>query len=391
MVAECVAAASVATLQPVGRERTGIAAAAASEPLAIGAADGSRAAMDAAPNADALAGAALLAWYDRDGRALPWRVRSGRADPYRVWLSEVMLQQTTVAAVIPYFEAFTARWPTVEALAAADDGEVMAAWAGLGYYARARNLLACARAVAAAGGRFPQTAEALRRLPGIGAYTSAAVAAIAFGEPVPVVDGNVERVVARLLALKTPPKQASRIVRDTVAAMTPTDRPGDFAQAMMDLGATICTPRRPACALCPLRPGCRAAGEGDPTAYPVKAPKRPKGDWRGVAFVPWRPDGTVLVRRRAPKGLLGGMMEVYGSPWGEEPVAPLDYAPVQASWREAGAVTHVFTHANLTLRVFVASVGPQTAAPGDGCWMAPQDAGLPTLMRKVVERGLAGI
>jgi len=380
----------VATGQPVACERTGMATSATRGPLAIGAVGGSAPVMDAAPTTDALAGAALLAWYDREGRTLPWRVRAGRPDPYRVWLSEVMLQQTTVAAVIPYYEAFTARWPTVEALAAADDGAVMAAWAGLGYYARARNLIACARAVAAAGGRLPETAEARRRLPGIGAYTSAAVAAIAFGEVVPVVDGNVERVVARLLALKAPPKQEPGLVRDAVAAMTPTDRPGDFAQAMMDLGATICTPRRPACGICPVRPGCRAARDGDPAAYPVKVPKTPKSDWRGVAFVPWRPDGTVLLRRRPPKGLLGGMMEVYGSPWGELPAAPLDHAPFAAPWRETGAVTHVFTHASLTLRVFAAPVGSHTAAPAGGLWMPPQQAGLPTLMRKVVERALAG-
>jgi len=337
------------------------------------------------------AGAALLAWYDREGRALPWRVRGGLADPYRVWLSEVMLQQTTVAAVIPYFEAFTRRWPTVEALAAADDGEVMAAWAGLGYYARARNLLACARAVAAAGGRFPRTAEALRQLPGVGAYTSAAVAAIAFGEAVAVVDGNVERVASRLLALERPPKEVPREVAARVAAMMPQDRPGDFAQAMMDLGATICTPRRPACALCPLRTACRAARAGDPAAYPVKAPKRARKDWRGVAFVPWRPDGTVLMRRRPPKGLLGGMMEVFGSPWGEAPAEPLLHAPIEADWKEAGGVTHVFTHATLTLTVYAAPVGARTAAPEGAWWLEPGAAGLPTVMRKVVERGLGGI
>ena len=334
------------------------------------------------------AGDALLAWYDREGRALPWRVSGGAADPYRIWLSEVMLQQTTVAAVIPYFVAFTQRWPRVEALAAADDAAVMAAWAGLGYYARARNLVACARAVAASGGRFPATAEALRRLPGIGAYTSAAIAAIAFGEAVPVVDGNVERVIARRLALTTPPKQATQLVRAEVAAMLPPDRPGDFAQAMMDLGATICTPRRPACALCPLRAGCRAAAQGAPTDYPVRAKKRAKGAWHGVSFVPWRPDGSVLVRRRPAHGLLGGMMEVYGSPWGEPPCAPMDHAPFAADWRDAGSVSHVFTHATLSLRVFAAAVDGAGVTPEDGQWMAPADAGLPTLMRKVVERGL---
>ena len=329
------------------------------------------------------AGIALLEWYDRHRRALPWRAPAGEADPYGVWLSEVMLQQTTVAAVIPYFETFLRRWPTVEALAAAADEEVMAAWAGLGYYARARNLLAAARAIAAAG-RFPDTRAALRALPGLGDYTSAAVAAIAFGERAVVVDGNVERVVARLVQLPVPPKSARAVVESAVAAMMPPDRPGDFAQAMMDIGATICTPRNPVCALCPLRSVCLAATD-DPLAFPVKVAKKARADWRGVAFVPVRPDGAVLFRRRPPSGLLGGMAEVYGSPWGAMPEDPAGHAPFAAPWQLAGAVVHGFTHAVLTLDVFAARVPAD--APGSG-WRAPADAGLPTLMKKVVERGL---
>ncbi|GAB5375135.1 MAG: A/G-specific adenine glycosylase [Acuticoccus sp.] len=335
---------------------------------------------------DRAAGRALLAWYDRHRRTMPWRVTDGRADPYRVWLSEVMLQQTTVAAVVPYFEHFTARWPTVEALAAADEREVMTAWAGLGYYARARNLIACARAVAAAGARFPETAAGLRALPGIGAYTSAAIAAIAFGESVPVVDGNVERVVARLVRLDVPPKRAAARVAEVVAAMLPADRSGDFAQAMMDLGATICTPRKPVCGFCPMRPGCAAGMTGRAEAFPVKAPKRARAQWQGVVFAPFRPDGSCLFRIRPAKGLLGGMPELFGSGWGEAPAEPLAFAPFAATWREAGSVTHGFTHAELTLRVFRADAAAGRKAPAGAFWQAPAEAGLPTLMKKAVAR-----
>lgn len=320
---------------------------------------------------------------------LPWRVVKGRADPYRVWLSEVMLQQTTVAAVIPYFERFTKRWPTVTALAAAEDRDVMSAWAGLGYYARARNLLACARAVAASGGAFPRTAERLRMLPGIGAYTSAAIAAIAFGEAVPAVDGNVERVVSRLTALEVPPKRAAAEVAGVVRAMLPAERAGDFAQAMMDLGATICTPRKPACGLCPLRPACAAGTTGRAEEFPVRAPKRARSVWQGVVFAPLRPDGTCLLRIRPAKGLLGGMPELFGSPWGEAPQEPFAFAPFAARWRETGSVSHVFTHAELTLRVFRADVATDRAAPEGGFWQAPDEAGLPTLMKKAITRAVA--
>ena len=340
------------------------------------------------PAPDRETAAALLAWYDRHGRSLPWR--EDRPDPYRVWLSEVMLQQTTVAAVKGYFATFTARWPTIEALARARDEEVMAAWAGLGYYARARNLLACARTVAAAGA-FPSTAAALAELPGIGAYTSAAIAAIAFGERVAVVDGNVERVMARLIALDRPPKSAAAEVRAAVEAMLPAARPGDFAQAMMDLGATICTPRKPACALCPVRGWCTASLTADLTDYPRLLPKRPRQAWEGVAFVPVRPDGTVLLRRRPANGLLGGMLETYGSPWGARVEALPAHAPFDAGWLEVGAVEHGFTHAVLTLTVFAARVPAGTLAPAGASWHDPEAAGLPTLMKKVVTRALASL
>ncbi|MEM8664545.1 MAG: NUDIX domain-containing protein, partial [Pseudomonadota bacterium] len=265
------------------------------------------------------------------------------------------------------------------------DEDVMGAWAGLGYYARARNLLACAREVAAAGA-FPRTAEALRALPGVGAYTSAAVAAIAFGEAVPVVDGNVERVVARLIALDRPPKAAIKTVSDVVAAMLPADRPGDFAQAMMDLGATICTPRNPVCSLCPLSDACKAAATGTMADYPKKAPKRPRSKWHGVVFAPFRSDGACLFRTRPPKGLLGGMTELIGSPWGEPPEDPIAHAPFAARWQEAGSIDHVFTHAELTLRVFRTAAPARTTMPAGAFWKDPQAVRLPTVMKKALIR-----
>ncbi|MEM9223978.1 MAG: A/G-specific adenine glycosylase [Pseudomonadota bacterium] len=332
---------------------------------------------------DGSAGRALLGWYDRHQRAMPWR--QARPDPYRVWLSEVMLQQTTVAAVVPYFERFLARWPTVEALAAADDAAVMEAWAGLGYYARARNLLACAREVAARGG-FPRSSAGLRALPGVGVYTSAAVAAIAFGEAVSVVDGNVERVVARLLRLQDPPKTVAQTVHDAVRAMLPADRPGDFAQAMMDLGATICTPRKPVCGFCVLSDHCAASAVGDPLDFPKKVPKKPRKEWHGAVFAPFRADGSCLFRQRPPKGLLGGMPELFGSPWGAPPENPFRHAPFRAKWVEAGSITHGFTHAELTLRVFRADAPARARPPSGAYWRRPDEAGLPTLMKKAVAR-----
>ncbi|GAO39882.1 A/G-specific adenine DNA glycosylase [Sphingomonas changbaiensis NBRC 104936] len=326
----------------------------------------------------------ILAWYDRHARTLPWRSPPGASppDPYRVWLSEIMLQQTTVAAVKPYYERFLARWPSIEALAAAEDAELMAAWAGLGYYSRARNLLACARTVVAEhGGRFPASSAELRRLPGIGDYTAAAIAAIAFGEPAVVVDGNVERVVARLFAL-----ESKAAVRLQAAALTPAERPGDYAQAMMDLGATICTPRNPACAICPVRSDCRAFALGAPEAWPVRPPKPAKPHRRAFAF--WaEADGHVLLVTRPAKGLLGGMRALPTGAWDAQP--SLDDAPFPAPWRLLDPpVRHVFTHFSLDLSVACASVRRDNAA---GEWW-PMDrldqAGLPTLFDKAARLAL---
>jgi len=317
---------------------------------------------------------ALLCWYAVDKRQLPWRAEKGaRPDPYRVWLSEVMLQQTTVAAVKPYYEKFTALWPDVGALAAAEDAEVMAAWAGLGYYARARNLLACARAVA---GGFPSEESELRKLPGIGAYTAAAIAAIAFGRRAVVVDGNIERVVSRLHAVKEPLPAARPGIRALMDALTPRQDAGDFAQAMMDLGATICTPRNPDCGRCPISSFCAAFAEGRPEAYPVKAAKAARPRREGIAY--WlEHDGHVLLVRRPPKGLLGGMLAL-----------PTEAEPVPAAWQRAGAVEHVFTHFALTIELKCAEAEwrPQ------GIWWPVDrvaEAGLPTLFAKLAERGAA--
>lgn len=336
----------------------------------------------------------LLAWYDAHARELAWRVgpaaaRAGvRPDPYHVWLSEIMLQQTTVAAVRGYFEVFTRRWPDVHALAAADDEAVMRAWAGLGYYARARNLLACARIVSGElGGTFPRSAAELRRLPGIGPYTASAIAAIAFDEPVPVVDGNVERVVARLRRIDTPlPAAKPEVVRHTEAMLTP-DRPGDFAQACMDLGATVCLPRGPRCGACPLRTHCRAATAGDAERYPVKPPKKPKPVRHGCLYVGRRADGAVLLVRRPDRGLLGGMLGFPGSEWAETPAeAP---PPFAADWREIGEVRHTFTHFHLRLKVLAAKGASGPLAEGE--WrrdIGPDD--LPTVMAKAWRLARAG-
>ena len=343
---------------------------------------------------------ALLAWYDRHHRRLPWRIgpaeaRAGqRADPYRVWLSEIMLQQTTVQAVKPYFEAFVARWPTVAALAAAPTEDIMKAWAGLGYYSRARNLKKCAEVVAERhGGRFPEDVEGLKALPGIGDYTAAAIAAIAFDRPAAVVDGNVERVVTRLSAIETPLPAAKPEVRALVQALLPADRPGDFAQATMDLGATICTPRRPACPLCPINDGCAAYRTGTQERFPVKAPKAVKPVRQGAAFVAENGDGAVLLRKRAEKGLLGGMSEPPTSAWTArvDGATGVDAAPFAAEWREAGVVTHVFTHFELRLSVFHARVDRQAPA---GAWWSPRadvpGEALPTVMKNAIETAIPG-
>jgi A/G-specific adenine glycosylase len=337
--------------------------------------------------------AAVLAWYDVHRRALPWRARPGEVpDPYRVWLSEVMLQQTTVPAVKAYYEKFLALWPTLADLAAAGDEAVMAAWAGLGYYSRARNLLACARRVVADhGGRFPADEAALRKLPGIGDYTAAAIAAIAFGRRAVVVDANVERVMARHAAITEPLPGAKAAIRAATDALTPDARAGDFAQAMMDLGATICTPRRPACALCPLSEGCLAFRQGIAEALPVKAGKKVRPVRRGAAFVLRDGAGRLLVRTRPPKGLLGGMTEVPGTEWLENvglPIHPAG-APLAAEYHRKGSITHVFTHFALELAVFAAEVGEQTPPPPGMRWILDDEiagAAFPTLFRKVVAK-----
>ncbi|WP_029005003.1 A/G-specific adenine glycosylase [Azorhizobium doebereinerae] len=337
--------------------------------------------------------AALLAWYDRHRRRLPWRAEAGRrADPYHVFLSEIMLQQTTVKAVGPYFGQFLQRWPEVADLAAAPLEEVLSAWAGLGYYARARNLHACAKAVVARhGGRFPADEEALLELPGIGPYTAAAIAAIAFDLKASPVDGNIERVVSRLYRVEEPLPKSKPHIKALAAALTPAKRPGDFAQAMMDLGATICTPRSPACPLCPWMEPCAARAEGDPARYPVKAPKAARPARAGVAFLAVRADGAVLLRTRPDKGLLAKMTEVPSTPWGPVPAAPEAHAPLAGSWRPLpGSVEHVFTHFALTLSVRRADLPLRTPAPDGHRWVDPKDferEALPSLMRKVLAHG----
>ena len=329
--------------------------------------------------------AALLDWYDAHARPLVWRTTGGaRPDPYRVWLSEVMLQQTTTVHAAPYFEAFIARWPTVSDLAAAADADVMAAWAGLGYYARARNLLACARAVARDhGGEFPDTEAGLLALPGVGPYTAAAVAAIAFGRPANVVDGNVERVMARLFAVETPLLAAKPELRRLAASLGSDDRPGDWAQALMDLGATVCRPGRPLCEACPLTAHCAAFASGAPGRWPLKAPNPERPRRHGVAWVLRDGEGRVALVRRPAKGLLGGMLGLPTSDWGPPVAEPPP--PVAADWRDAGAVEHVFTHFALTLAVRAGE------GSGDFLWTAPDEAraALPTVFRKALERGLA--
>jgi len=335
--------------------------------------------------------APLLAWYDRSHRRLPWRAPPGAnaADPYRVWLSEIMLQQTTVAAVIPYFEHFTTRWPTVVALAAAEDGDVLAAWAGLGYYARARNLLACARVVASDyGGRFPSTEDALLALPGIGAYTAAAIAAIAFGERAVVVDGNVERVVARLFAVEEPLPAAKPTLRALTDTVTPAARAGDFAQAMMDLGATVCRPKSPDCLVCPIMAACDAARRGIADLLPKKAPKAARPVRYANVYV-LRDAGDILLVRRPPRGLLGGMLGLPMSEITDTPAPEDAYpgAPAAAQWsRGEGHVTHVFTHFELHLTVFSGDLSGTTKRAGD--WRAADEStarDLPTLFRKALD------
>jgi A/G-specific adenine glycosylase len=346
----------------------------------------------------------LLNWYDRHRRKLPWRAPPGqRADPYRVWLSEIMLQQTTVKAVAPYYARFLARWDDVHALAAAPLDDVLKTWAGLGYYARARNLHATARAVVERHrGKFPASIAELRALPGVGDYTAAAIAAIAYDFPATPVDGNVERVVARLYAVATPLPAAKPEIRRLAGGLTPQRRAGDFAQAMMDLGSTLCTPKNPACVLCPWNENCAAHARGEAEALPRRTPKREGALRRGAAFVARRVDGFLLVRTRPAKGLLGAMTEVPTTEWAHDfaEADALEGAPrfsvaktrKRIAWRRlAGVVRHVFTHFPLELSVYTADVPARTPAPAGTRWVALASlAGeaLPSVMRKVVAHAL---
>ena len=350
------------------------------------------------PDVSADRPARLLAWYDRHRRRLPWRPPAGeRADPYSVWLSEIMLQQTGVKTVGPYFLKFVARWPDVAALGRASLDDVLRMWAGLGYYSRARNLHACAVAVLSDhGGAFPDTEEGLRALPGIGPYTAAAISAIAFDRHTMPVDGNIERVVSRLFAVEEPLPQAKPLIQELATTLLGESRAGDSAQALMDLGASICTPKKPACALCPLNDDCAALARGDRETFPRKAPKKTGALRRGAAFVVTRGD-KLLVRTRPEKGLLGGMTEVPGSHWlaGEDDKAHLKQAPVLkgiARWhRKAGVVDHIFTHFPLELVVYTAKVAARTAAPKGMRWVpisTLSDEALPSVMRKVIAHGL---
>ena len=343
----------------------------------------------------------LLSWYDRHARQMPWRTGPAdraagvRPDPYHVWLSEVMLQQTTVAAVRDYFTRFTTLWPTVADLAAEEDARVMGEWAGLGYYARARNLLKCARVVVVDhGGRFPDTLEGLRALPGIGPYTAAAIASIAFDRPETVVDGNVERVMARLFDIHTPLPAAKPELTEKAARMTPTTRPGDYAQAVMDLGATICTPRSPACGICPWVDPCVARAAGTAAELPKKAPKKPKPTRTGIAYVARRADGAFLLETRPDRGLLGGMLGWPGTEWtadgtpdGTEATPPHE-PPLDADWQDLpDPALHTFTHFHLRLHVRIARV-PQGANPRRGSFVpaaAFRPSDLPTVMRKAFD------
>ncbi|SDP12445.1 A/G-specific adenine glycosylase [Phyllobacterium sp. OV277] len=337
----------------------------------------------------------LLLWYNSHHRILPWRItpdehKSGIvADPYRIWLSEIMLQQTTVEAVKPYFLTFIGKWPSVMHLAAATQDDVMRAWAGLGYYSRARNLKKCADIIAADfDGRFPDDFIKLKSLPGIGDYTAAAIASIAFDRPIAVVDGNVERVITRLHALATPLPAAKPEIRRLMQLLTPDKRPGDFAQAMMDLGATICTPKRPACVICPLNDNCEALKTTDPEFFPVKAPKKDKPVRLGAAFVAISTEGEVYLRGRAQTGLLGGMAEVPTTEWtsridGETGV---EAAPFNAKWLPSGSITHIFTHFELRLTIYRAE-NIQKQASNDGWWIRIENLNgeaLPTVMKKAI-------
>lgn len=347
---------------------------------------GERAKPKAVPQA-----ATLLAWYDVSARVLPWRARGGaKPDPYRVWLSEIMLQQTRVETVLPYYAKFLTRWPDVTALATARLEEVLSAWAGLGYYARARNLHACAKAVVTEfAGTFPEDETELRRLPGIGAYTSAAISAIAFGRKATPVDGNIERVMSRLFAVEEKLPAAKKTLARLAAEMTPAHRAGDFAQALMDLGATICTPRKPACAICPWLDPCVARARGDQETFPRKIAKAEGKLRKGAAFVVLRDDDHILLRTRGEKGLLASMTEVPCSEWSAEYKESTASAPMRRlEWHKiAGVVSHVFTHFPLELTVYFARVPKRTRAPKTMRFVPLDELdreALPSVMRKVI-------
>ena len=338
--------------------------------------------------------AKTLRWFDANARVLPWRARPGETpDPYRVWLSEILLQQTTTTGAAPYFAKFLRRWPDVESLAAARSEDVMSVFAGLGYYSRARNLHACAKAVAAAGGRFPSDEAALRALPGIGPYTAAAVAAIAFGAPATPIDGNIARIVSRLAGFAAPIAGNRRAIEEFATTLTPAKRAGDFAQALMDIGATICRPRAPACLACPLREDCRAAASGAPESFPARAARKERPQKVGAAFFAARADGAFLARRRPERGLLGGTMELPGGAWTPGDIAHVnpDAAPFPARWtRLGGHVEHVFTHFTLRLALFGAPAPP--CAPEGLVFVAHEaleTAGFSGLMRKAALRARA--
>lgn len=336
----------------------------------------------------------LLNWYDKHRRTLPWRAEDKeQAEPYHVWLSEIMLQQTTVATVKSYFEKFLKLWPTVEELAAAPQEDVLKEWAGLGYYARARNLHKCAQTIVLEhGGNFPNSEIALKNLPGVGDYTAAAVAAIAFGEPAAVVDGNIERITSRIFRIKTPLPAAKKEIKEQVTKLTPNSRPGDFAQAMMDLGASLCSPKKPSCLLCPVSSFCQAKEIGDMEHYPVKAPKKVKPTRRAISF--WLVhDGHVLLERRPPKGLLGGMPGLFSTPWVERNDFPskqewLEHRPSEDYFKDfEGEAKHTFTHFHLLTRLVVAKASVKLNIE-NGFWHPIEElgsVGLPTVFRKITK------
>jgi len=340
-------------------------------------------------------GLQLLDWYDTNRRVLPWRTNT--PDPYHVWLSEIMLQQTTVATVIPYFGNFMALWPKVEDLAHSDLDRILHAWQGLGYYARARNLHKCAKVVTdQLGGQFPDSEAELLKLPGIGPYTAGAIAAIAFNRPSTPVDGNIERVISRLHTLDKPTKTIKPRIAELSGEMMPHERPGDFVQAMMDLGATVCRPKSVNCPSCPWTEGCQACANGTWEQFPVKMPKKPKPIRHGIGFWLVRDDGAIYLRRRPEKGLLGGMTEIPSTDWREQPWTPaeiVDFAPTQSEWREVpGEITHTFTHFHLHLSLVVGAAKPNDL--GNGIWCLPDqfpDHALPTVIKKLVRHGLRSV